>query len=158
MRAPETVRHPRQRPSTTGVTNPDVSLVDYARTTCLCDAGNPDYLAALVVEADGTERVVLAEKASIGDPKARYNATCHRPPPRADRAAAIRVQAPGVRRPAVWRTDHLGPAVPPQGRGARPPVRAAPPLRILRRPPYGHPLGCPQVSPPADADDAEPAR
>ena len=58
------------------MTNRHVSLVDYARTACLCAASNADYLAALVVEADGTERLVLVEKASIGDPDAGYNAAC----------------------------------------------------------------------------------
>jgi len=53
------------------------SIIDYDRTICLCcGAGNPDYLAATAIAADGTEHLVLAERDAIGDENIRYDPTC----------------------------------------------------------------------------------
>lgn len=54
----------------------NATLIDSDRTTCLCDAGRPDYWAALVVAADGSEHLVLVEQGSIGDETVRYDRTC----------------------------------------------------------------------------------
>jgi hypothetical protein len=50
--------------------------IDPDRTMCLCDAGNPDYLAATAVAADGTEHLLLAQCDGIGDESVRYDFTC----------------------------------------------------------------------------------
>jgi hypothetical protein len=54
----------------------NASLIDPDRTTCLCDAGNPDYLAATAVAADGSEHLLLAECDGIGDENVCYDPGC----------------------------------------------------------------------------------
>ncbi|MDT5369269.1 MAG: hypothetical protein QOC62_3700 [Mycobacterium sp.] len=51
-------------------------MIDDDRTACLCDVGAADYLAAVVVDSDGTPHMVLAECASIGHPDVRCDTTC----------------------------------------------------------------------------------
>jgi hypothetical protein len=51
-------------------------LIDCARTTCLCDVGQPDYIAATAISADGAEHLVLAERDAINAEDARYDSTC----------------------------------------------------------------------------------
>jgi hypothetical protein len=40
----------------------DRRLIDPARTVCLCDVGNPDYIATITVDRDGNETYWLAHK------------------------------------------------------------------------------------------------
>lgn len=54
----------------------NASLIDYARSACLCDVGQPDYAAVTAVRPDGTVVLVLADRGRIGDPTATVNATC----------------------------------------------------------------------------------
>jgi hypothetical protein len=56
--------------------NENANFIDDARTACLCDVGRPDYIAATAVGADGTEQLVLAELAALGDDNVRYDANC----------------------------------------------------------------------------------
>lgn len=51
-------------------------ILDAARTACLCDVGSPDHVAATVVSADGTTHLLLAQRSSINDETARYDASC----------------------------------------------------------------------------------
>jgi hypothetical protein len=51
-------------------------LVDPDRTVCLCDVGNPDYLAAVAIGPDGDQRLILAQRDAIGDPDVRYDPLC----------------------------------------------------------------------------------
>ena len=53
-----------------------MSLIDPCRTTCLCDAGLPDYLAVTAVNSDGSTVILLAERDSIGDPEVRFDSAC----------------------------------------------------------------------------------
>ena len=50
--------------------------VDPHRTACLCDAGQPDYLAAVAIGPDGEQRLVLARRDAIGDSNVTYDGTC----------------------------------------------------------------------------------
>jgi hypothetical protein len=53
------------------------SIIDDARTTCLCDVGgDPGYVAAAVVSAAGATTYLLASVESLGDPSATYDAHC----------------------------------------------------------------------------------
>ena len=52
------------------------SFIDEHRTVCLCSVGQPDYLAATAIRADGRETLVLAAVAAIGDEAAGYDAEC----------------------------------------------------------------------------------
>jgi hypothetical protein len=54
----------------------DSYLIDADRTICLCAAGQPDYIAATAVAADGGEHLVLALEAAVGDERVRYDARC----------------------------------------------------------------------------------
>jgi hypothetical protein len=58
------------------MTNADASLIDDARTRCLCDVGRDDYIAATAVAADGSEHLVLARCDALGDENVRYDPTC----------------------------------------------------------------------------------
>jgi hypothetical protein len=42
----------------------------------LCDVGQPDYLAAVIVTPEGTEHLLLAERQAIGDETVCFAATC----------------------------------------------------------------------------------
>jgi hypothetical protein len=53
-----------------------VSVIDPARSTCLCDVGRPDYLAATAVAADGSNHLLLAHVDDIGDESVTYNHRC----------------------------------------------------------------------------------
>jgi hypothetical protein len=44
----------------------DYCLIDPDRSTCLCDAGNSDYIAAITVDRDGEEKLWLAHKDLLG--------------------------------------------------------------------------------------------
>jgi hypothetical protein len=50
--------------------------IDPDRTVCLCAAGQPDYLDATAVAADGSVHLLLAERASINDPAVTYDLQC----------------------------------------------------------------------------------
>lgn len=54
----------------------NASLIDNHRTACLCDVGQDDYVAATAIAADGTEHLVLAARAAIGDLDVVYDPTC----------------------------------------------------------------------------------
>lgn len=58
------------------MTDDGANWIDPDRTACLCTAGNPDYLAAVAVAADGTEHLVLAEVDRLGDDTARVDPSC----------------------------------------------------------------------------------
>jgi hypothetical protein len=49
------------------------SFIDGARSACLCDVGQADYVATTVIEPDGSEHLVLAQHCAIGDPAVRYD-------------------------------------------------------------------------------------
>jgi hypothetical protein len=51
-------------------------LIDNARSVCLCDVGQPDYIATVVVGPDGGDRLILAHRDAIGDERVRYDASC----------------------------------------------------------------------------------
>jgi hypothetical protein len=53
------------------------SIIDDARTTCLCDVGGPPgYIAATVVSTAGVATYLLAAVEFLGDPSATYDANC----------------------------------------------------------------------------------
>ena len=52
------------------------SYIDNSRTTCLCDVGRPDFLAATAIAADGSGHLVLAQVDAIGSPDIGYDPTC----------------------------------------------------------------------------------
>lgn len=54
----------------------DTDYLDSDRTVGLCDVGNPDYLAAVVIGADGAQHLILAQRSTIGDESVRYDPTC----------------------------------------------------------------------------------
>jgi hypothetical protein len=56
--------------------NENTSLIDDARTICLCDVGQPGYIAATAITAEGREHLVLAELDAIGDEHVLYDPTC----------------------------------------------------------------------------------
>jgi hypothetical protein len=56
--------------------NEYASIIDDARTTCLCDVGRPGYIAATAITAEGREHLVLAELNAIGDEHVLYDPTC----------------------------------------------------------------------------------
>jgi len=56
--------------------NDNANLIDDDRTRCLCDVGQPDYLAATAVAADGATHLLLAQVDAIGDETVRYDPTC----------------------------------------------------------------------------------
>jgi hypothetical protein len=51
-------------------------LVDPRRAACLCDVGGPGLIATVVIDADGTEHLVLAEADRIGDENTRVDVGC----------------------------------------------------------------------------------
>lgn len=57
-------------------TDDDMELLDFAGSACLCDIGGGEYIAAVAVGADGEQRLVLAERGSVGDEAVRYDPTC----------------------------------------------------------------------------------
>lgn len=48
-------------------------FIDPDHTACLCDVGNPDYVAAIAIGPDGDQRLILAKRDAIGDPDVRYD-------------------------------------------------------------------------------------
>lgn len=54
----------------------NISWIDDPRSTCLCDVGLPNYLAAVTIAPDGTEHLLLAKHNAIGDETATYDRTC----------------------------------------------------------------------------------
>lgn len=50
----------------------DGYLLDPHRTVCLCADGSPGYVAAVAIEPNGTEHLVIAEQASLGHHDAKY--------------------------------------------------------------------------------------
>lgn len=54
----------------------DALLVDWHQTRCLCDVGQPDYLAVVAVDASGAAHLVLAEKSAINDDTTRVDTSC----------------------------------------------------------------------------------
>jgi hypothetical protein len=58
------------------MTASDDELLDENRTVRLHDVGQPDYVAAIAVSADGAEHAVLAHIGSLGDEHVRYDDTC----------------------------------------------------------------------------------
>lgn len=56
------------------------NYVDNARSADLTDVGLANYLAATVIDEDGTEHAILAERESIGNPSVRYDPTCGHAP------------------------------------------------------------------------------
>jgi hypothetical protein len=42
-------------------------IIDPDRSTCLCDAGQFDFLAVTAVDSDGQQHLLLAERDAIGD-------------------------------------------------------------------------------------------
>ncbi|UXA14079.1 hypothetical protein KXD97_10025 [Mycobacterium sp. SMC-8] len=54
----------------------DAPIIDAARSVCLRDGGAPEYLAVTAVANDGSEHLVLAQRDSINDDTAVYDATC----------------------------------------------------------------------------------
>ena len=47
-----------------------VRLIDWRRTTCLCDVGAPHYVATVTVDRNGNETFWLARKDLLGRPDA----------------------------------------------------------------------------------------
>jgi hypothetical protein len=51
-------------------------LIDELRSACLCEEGQNEYLAALLVAADGDEHLALVQRVAIGDERVRADFTC----------------------------------------------------------------------------------
>lgn len=51
-------------------------LVDPDRNVCLCCDGLVGYSAAVALDAEGTEHLVLIEDAAVDDEHVRYDAAC----------------------------------------------------------------------------------
>ena len=51
-------------------------IVDWHQAACLCDAGQPDYLGAVVVDAAGAQHLALVETEAIGDESVGLDARC----------------------------------------------------------------------------------
>src|SRR5262249_25882299 len=62
----------------TDSTDPDpfMTYVDLDRSVCLCAAGEPDYLAATMVDADGVTHLVLVDRGSLGDRAVTFAPGC----------------------------------------------------------------------------------
>lgn len=56
------------------MTGDEWDLIDNA--VSLDDVGAPDYMAAVVVDAEGTKHLVLAHRKFLGDSTARFDAEC----------------------------------------------------------------------------------
>jgi hypothetical protein len=56
--------------------NENASIIDDNHTAYLGDVGSRDYIAATAISADGSQHLVLAELASLGDENVRCNLTC----------------------------------------------------------------------------------
>lgn len=52
------------------------NIIDDERTVTLGDVGQPDYLAAVAVDLNGREHLVLADRNRVGDLEATYAAHC----------------------------------------------------------------------------------
>lgn len=54
------------------------SIIDNARSWCLCVAGRDDhdFIAAVAVGVDGSEHLVLAERSTLGKEDVRYHPGC----------------------------------------------------------------------------------
>lgn len=52
------------------------AIIDEEHSACLCDVGQPDYVAATAVDPDGTQHLVLARQDAIGDLAVTYSTTC----------------------------------------------------------------------------------
>ena len=55
------------------MTADDFDIPDVARSARLSDVGLAGYVATVAVSADGTEHLVLAHGAALGDPRVRYD-------------------------------------------------------------------------------------
>ena len=59
------------------MTDDRLSIIDDARTICLCDVGgSPNYVAATVVNGDGVPVYLMAAVKSVGDTKVTFDANC----------------------------------------------------------------------------------
>lgn len=54
------------------------SVVDWARTACLCQSGMPGYVAAVAVAEDGTESLWLVDEPQLSRPDAPCGDPCQR--------------------------------------------------------------------------------
>jgi hypothetical protein len=51
------------------------TYIDNLQSSCLCDAGLPSYIAAVLVAADGRQDLVLVHEELLGDERHTYNYT-----------------------------------------------------------------------------------
>jgi hypothetical protein len=58
------------------MTRPESHIIDSLRTACLCDVGCTDFVAVVVVGADGAEHLALAECVSINDEDVTCDTAC----------------------------------------------------------------------------------
>lgn len=59
------------------MTTPDRrGIVDSARTVNLADVGAPGYLAAVVVDLNGDERLVLVRRCDVGNFSSLFDDSC----------------------------------------------------------------------------------
>jgi hypothetical protein len=58
------------------VINDRADLIDDLRSCCLCDVGQPAYIAVTAVAADGSSHLLLAEAGFVGDESVTYDPTC----------------------------------------------------------------------------------
>lgn len=72
------------------------NLLDGTRSACLCDVGQPGYIAAVVIADDGTEHLALALRDGIGDDDMVYDRHC------ADVGHEQAGQLPGAWRERIW--------------------------------------------------------
>jgi hypothetical protein len=54
----------------------DASIVDGARSHCLCTAGAPGWAAVVVVDSEGRENFALADIAAIDDVAVEFDPQC----------------------------------------------------------------------------------
>jgi hypothetical protein len=58
------------------MTDDHTNFIDPDHTSCLCDVGAPDYIAATAVRADGSAHLLLARADDLGDESSTYDPTC----------------------------------------------------------------------------------
>jgi hypothetical protein len=112
----------------TDISDPDpaAAYIDLDRTVCLCDAGQPAYLAATAIDAYSGPQLLLAGRDTIGDPAVTYDPRC----PRADHEQSGALPIDVVRRVAIA-TRRNRSVTPRCGR----PTRAGTPCRMpMQRP------------------------
>lgn len=73
----QTLEHRTQRPMTDSDDDWRYQL-DKLRSADLTDAGAPDHLAAVALDADGTAHYVLAHRPSLTNPDVRFDHNCPR--------------------------------------------------------------------------------